>query len=56
MTETLLTLDAKAWAWLMALQAERRPPLKRVALAAGPSVPARQSSPERSSAAVVAFW
>ena len=56
MTETLLTLDATAWAWLMALQADGRAPVKRVALAAGLSVPARQSSPERSSAAVVAFW
>ncbi len=40
MTETMLQLDAKAWALLMALQDDGRAPLKTLALAAGLSVPA----------------
>lgn len=40
MTEQALQLDAKAWALLMALQADGRAPLKTLALAAGLSVPA----------------
>ena len=40
MAETTLELDAKAWALLMALQADGRAPLKTLAMAAGLSVPA----------------
>jgi Lrp/AsnC family leucine-responsive transcriptional regulator len=40
MTEAPLQLDTKAWALLMALQADGRAPLKTLALAAGLSVPA----------------
>lgn len=40
MTESVVELDAKAWALLMALQAEGRAPLKTLASAAGLSVPA----------------
>lgn len=40
MTEPTLQLDQKAWALLMALQADGRAPLKTLALAAGLSVPA----------------
>jgi len=40
MTEAAIELDAKAWALLMALQADGRAPLKTLALAAGLSVPA----------------
>ncbi|MDT9001366.1 Lrp/AsnC family transcriptional regulator [Paucibacter sp. APW11] len=40
MTEFKLQLDAKAWALLMALQADGRAPLKTLAQAAGLSVPA----------------
>ena len=40
MTETLLQLDTKAWALLMALQEDGRAPLKTLAQAAGLSVPA----------------
>ncbi len=40
MTETTFELDTKAWALLMALQADGRAPLKTLAMAAGLSVPA----------------
>ncbi|MFN3736241.1 Lrp/AsnC family transcriptional regulator [Hydrogenophaga sp.] len=40
MTEPAFQLDQKAWALLMALQADGRAPLKTLALAAGLSVPA----------------
>jgi len=40
MTDTAMELDTKAWALLMALQADGRAPLKTLALAAGLSVPA----------------
>lgn len=40
MTEANLELDTKAWALLMALQADGRAPLKSLAVAAGLSVPA----------------
>ena len=40
MTEAAVELDSKAWALLMALQADGRAPLKTLASAAGLSVPA----------------
>lgn len=40
MTENSVSLDAKAWALLMALQRDSRAPLKNLAAAAGLSVPA----------------
>lgn len=52
MTESL-SLDAKAWALLAALQEDGRAPLKRLAAAAGLSVPATAERLERLKAAGV---